>query len=274
MEYEIIVADDGSTDSNVTEANARIADMQQCRYIATGSNRGRAAIRNFLAGQSRFGRLLFMDCDIELPDDRFLQRYAACDTGTVVYGGVRTEGTPALARTNIRYIYEHAAEPHHTAQERNKRPYKSFRTTNFSIDRDTMLAHPFDERFRHYGYEDVFFGKELRRHGITIRHIDNPVVIRDFEPNDVFIAKTEEGLRTLHDFRDELNGYSNMLDAIKRMRHFIPTVVVKAWHRAFGQMERRHLCGQRPSQIIFNMYRLGYYMSLAEGRHDTDSQRK
>lgn len=235
IEYEIIVADDGSTDKEKIETNTQISNIPKCEYISRQENVGRAAIRNYLAARSKFDKLLFMDCDIELPDNDFLKKYIDIDTvDTVIYGGVCTEGTLQLAKHNIRYIYEHAEGPNHLAKERNKRPYKSFRTTNFMIARSIMTKHPFDERFRYYGYEDVFFGKKLKDNGIVIHHIDNPVVIKDFEPNDVFIAKTEESMRTLHTFRDELKDYSTMLGRIAYIRHFIPLFTIRVWHRLFS----------------------------------------
>ena len=64
IDYEIIVADDGSTDENTIQTNARINNIPQCSYIMRNENRGRAAIRNFLAKTARYDRLLFMDCDM------------------------------------------------------------------------------------------------------------------------------------------------------------------------------------------------------------------
>lgn len=269
LEYEIIVADDGSDNNAVKEANSSIGCLTHCRYISRSANTGRAAIRNFLAAQSRFEHLLFLDCDIRLPDGNFLQRYAQCGGGAVVYGGVRTvDKASSPGRGNIRYVYERAAEPHHTARERDKRPYKSFRTTNFLIRRDIMLDCPFDERFRHYGYEDVFFGKSLKHRGIAINHIDNPVLIADYEPNHVFVAKTEEALRTLHRFRNDLAGYSSMLERVGNMGRFMPMGIFRIWHRLFGKWELANLKGNRPRLFVFNIYRLGYYLSLNDSHED------
>lgn len=262
IEYEIIVADDGSPDKDKVEANRSIETIPHCTYIVRNVNAGRAAIRNFLSGRAAYGRLLFLDCDVSLPDGRFLERYLnSCDRD-VTYGGVCTDGDAGLLRGNIRFIYERASEPRHTAAERARRPYMSFRTTNFMISREAMLAHPFDERFRFYGYEDVLFGKQLQENGVGICHIDNPVAIKDFESNDIFIAKTEEGLRTLYRFRNELGGYSRMLTFIERTERFFPMAFVRLWHRIFGKLERRNLTGRRPILKLFDIYRLGYYLSL------------
>ncbi|MBP3512439.1 MAG: glycosyltransferase family 2 protein [Prevotella sp.] len=263
IEHEIIVADDGSTDESAIEANRQIDGIESCTYIIRGVNVGRAAIRNYLAGRSRYGRLLFLDCDMELPDDSFIERYAAEGGADIVDGGIRIGSRPAGSVRNIRFEYEHAAEPHHTAAERARRPFRSFRTTNFMISREAMDACPFDERFRHYGYEDVLFGKELERLGFAIRHIDNPTVLTDFETNDVFISKTEEAMRTLCMFRNELQGYSHLLDIEERLRSWRIAGAVRMWHRMFGRAERRLLVGGKAGVRTFDIYRLGYFMCRA-----------
>lgn len=120
-----------------------------------------------------------------------------------------------------------------------------------------MLQHPFDERFRHYGYEDVLFGKQLRQHAIPIHHLDNPLSFERFEPNEAFVSKTEEGLRTLFLFRHELQGYSRMLD-MPRCLH----APLRLWHRMFKNSERRNLCSPRPSLLLFKLYKAGYFLSL------------
>lgn len=125
-----------------------------------------------------------------------------------------------------------------------------------------MLAHPFDERFRFYGYEDVLLGKELYLCGAQIKHIDNPVLFKDYEPNGSFVAKTEEAMHTLHRFKIELQGYSRLLTLENKLRNIAPAI--RLWHMLFGKAERRILTGSSPNMTIFNLYRLGYYMSIKE----------
>ena len=125
-----------------------------------------------------------------------------------------------------------------------------------------MLAHPFDERFRHYGYEDVLLGKTLRQHHIPIVHIDNPLGFCTFETNPEFVAKTEEGLRTLHQFRDDLRGYSRLLTLVSGIHIPLILSLIRLWHRLFKNAERRNLCSSRPSLVLFKLYRLGYFLSL------------
>jgi glycosyltransferase involved in cell wall biosynthesis len=255
--YEIIVADDGSTDVEAIEENRSINQIEHCRVIIRSENCGRAAIRNFLASQARYSWLLFIDSDMVVCSDGFLQQYVQSEGYDVVDGGVRIG---KVQTGNLRSIYEKASEKHFTAEKRSQSTYRDFHTANFMIRRDLMLLHPFDERFRHYGYEDVLFGKTLELQGIPILHLDNPLSFEVFESNPDFVSKTEEGLRTLYLFRDELQGYSRLLTLAQRLTPVIP--LIRLWHRIFGGIERRQLTGSHPSLTIFNLYRIGYFISI------------
>lgn len=262
IEYEIIVGDDGSTREEIISQNKQIDALPHCRYIVRGENKGRAAIRNFLAQISRYEWLLFLDCDMQLPDRNFICRYLEHIGKGVIDGGIRIGGDKRILKNNIRYLYEHEAEPRHTAKERGKAPYKSFRTTNFMAERSVVCECPFDERIRHYGYEDVLFGKVLKKKGIPIKHIDNPMVLTDYEANEAFIEKAEEALRTLYEFKEQLRGYSNMLTKIGILQRIVPLWLIRWWHVLFGKLERKNLTGRHPSLRLFNLYRIGYYISL------------
>ena len=207
VDYEIIVADDGSTDQTSVEANLQIASLPGCQYVVRKENVGRAAIRNFLAQTAQYDHLLFIDSDMSVVSDQYIARYLSAGCDGVIDGGVTIGGDADALKGNLRYLYEKAEEPHHTAPERQLTPYQHLHTANLLIPRELMLKYPFDERFRHYGYEDVLLGKTLKRHRVPIRHIDNPMGFCAFETNADFVAKTEEGLRTLYQFREDLRGY-------------------------------------------------------------------
>ena len=256
--YEVIVADDGSTDRNVLESNRSINRLPNCRVVERQENSGRAAIRNFLASEARHPWLLFIDGDMVVCRNDYVRRYAdTTETDVVVDGGVVTGN---LTAGNLRSMYEKAAEHEHTAEQRQLSPYMDFHTANFMVRRDIMLAHPFDQRFRHYGYEDVFFGKQLRHDSIAITHIDNPMSFERFETNADFINKTEEGLRTLHTFRSELEGYSRLLAVVSRLSLLAP--FIRLFHCLFGRLLRCRLTGNHPNLLLFKAYRLGYYMTI------------
>ena len=261
--YEIIVADDGSTDERTVEANLGIATLVHCQYIIRKENAGRAVIRNFLAQEAQYDLLLFIDSDMSLVDDQYIRRYLAADCDTVVDGGVRIVGDEDEWRGNLRYLYEKAEEPHHTAPERQRTPYQHLHTANLLIRRELMLKYPFDERFRHYGYEDVLLGKTLRRHRVAIKHIDNPLGFSTFEANADFVAKTEEGLRTLYEFREDLRGYSRLLTLVSGIHIPLVKSMIRWMHRLAGPAVRRNLCSTHPRLFLFKLYKLGYYLCQA-----------
>ena len=262
IDYEIIVADDGSTDKETTAGNMAIQALPHCQYIIRQQNTGRACIRNFLAHEAQYAYVLFIDSDMTVKSADFLKNYMTCSGNDVIDGGISIAEESSNTKGNLRYEYEKAHRQLHEAAFRQKSPYHHLHTANLMMRRDIVAAHPFDERFRHYGYEDVLFGKALKQNGIPILHIDNPLGFDVFETNADFVAKTEEGLRTLHEFRNELRGYSNLLTLVNNLDHVIPTGLVRLWHRLMGAAERRHLCGSHPSLRIFNLYRLGYYLSI------------
>ena len=262
--YEILVGDDGSTDTEVVGKNQQIDAWPHCHYLRRAENIGRAAIRNFLAQTAQFDYLLFIDSDMTLVRPDYLSKYVSMEGTDVVDGGVAIGGDANALKDNLRYRYEKAAEQEHTVERRQQNPYHDFHTANFLIRRDLMLTHPFDERFRYYGYEDVLFGKQLRTDHITITHIDNPMGFCTFESNPDFIAKTEEGLRTLSQFRHELRGYSRILTFVEGIHIPLILWIIRLFHRLFGGLIRRNLCSAHPSLRLFSLYKLGYFLNFLE----------
>ena len=267
--YEIIVADDGSTDDACIDANRVIGDMLHCRYVRMEHNVGRAQIRNVLISESCGDYVLLMDSDLFLCDDNYLYRYAT-STADVVYGGTRIGGDGLVMvdneantehlKGNLRYIYEKKAEPSHRAFFRQLRPNQEISVCNLYARRDIMEAHPFDSRFKAYGYEDVLFGKRLAESGIEVTHIDNPVLINEFEPNSVFVKKTEEAILTLCRFEQDLEGYSNLKTKVAALGRYIPLSLFRLWHRIMKNKEKRNLTGPKPSLLLFKLYKLGFFL--------------
>lgn len=267
--YEIIVADDCSTDAACIDANRVIGDMLHCRYLRMEQNVGRAQIRNVLISESRGDYVLLIDSDLFLCDDNYLYKYAT-STADVVYGGTRiggeglamvdNEANTENLKGNLRYIYEKKAEPSHRAAFRQLRPNQEISVCNLYARRDIMEAHPFDSRFKAYGYEDVLFGKRLAECGIEVTHIDNPVLINEFEPNSVFVKKTEEAILTLCRFEQDLEGYSNLKTKVTTLGRYIPLSLFRLWHRIMKNKEKRNLTGSKPSLLLFKLYKLGFFL--------------
>lgn len=260
-DFEIIVVEDGSTDLASVACNRPLARMDCVRHIVHEENKGRAAIRNWLADEARFDTLLYLDCDVALRTSDFLQCYLK-EKAPVVCGGIRIGGDARLLRHNLRYRYEKAFDRRHPVRCFQDPTCMDFHTANFLIAHRVMEVCRFDERFRRYGYEDVFFGKTLQQTGLSVSHIDNPVWLTQYETNTCFMEKTEEALRTLYDFRAELQSHSRLLQQVSRLKRFSLLPFVRALHRGFGSILRRNLSGHHPVCPLFNAYKLLFFASL------------
>lgn len=258
-EFEIIVADDGSSVTSYVEHNLRIERLEGVRYITRKQNVGRSAIRNFLISQAQGEWLLFIDGDLTLDNPHFIRRYLQTKSNVVV-GGIRIGGDPDIWKDNLRYRYEKAYEQKNTLQDRQCHATKHFRTTNFLAHKDIMTEHSFDENFVQYGYEDVLFGKSLAMDHIAIMHIDNPITLDFFESNSEFLDKTEQSLRTLYTFRNQLKGYSQLLETAEKIKKLHLQKLVNAAYFLVGQRIKKHLQGNNPSIFLFNVYKLMYYI--------------
>lgn len=261
--YEILVAEDGSDDVEKTGKNSQVAAMAHCRYIKRDNNVGRAAIRNFLAKEAQFEWLLFLDCDVDIDNCAFFSNYIeAAATHKVVYGGLSIGGDSEKLRSNLRYIYEKRSEPRQTAAIRNGHPYQSFRTTNFFIARAVMLAHPFNEHIRTYGYEDVMFGKAMQESRIPIFHIDNQVHYMHYEDNLRYLSKTEEAMRTLYDFRNDLADFSSLIALQGKLHSCRIDLLFDVMFRFMHKRWREKLISPHPSVGIYNAYRFCLFNHL------------
>ena len=266
LRYEIIVADDGSTSQAVISRNRRIDALPECTYIVRGRNVGRAAIRNFLARTASYGWLLFMDSDLKVRSGSFLKNYLDADAPETAYGGYTISGDAGKLRGNLRYRYETRYSRNASAEERRKRPYDMFHMSNFAIRRDIMLAHPLDERVTRYGHEDLLFGKTLKKAGVSVTHIDNPLSFEDFETNASFMAKTEESVIMLNELRDELRGYSAVIAAADKLGRMRLMPLAAALFRILAKPIKNNLTGNNPSVLLFNMYKLGMFCSLENSK--------
>lgn len=265
LHYEIIVGDDGSTDKEVVETNNAINLYKGCRVMVYGSNRGRSIIRNSLSQEAKYKWLLFLDSDVNINNQAlFIKNYVSeASEVPVIYGGIILPDVDHRLAGNLRYRYEKSCIGRFTAEKRTIHPYKSFRTINFLIRKDIMLAHPFNSTIQSYGYEDVLLGKSLCADDVAIKHIDNPVCMQDFEPNDIFLRKTEESCRTLYSLKDSLTDYSSLLSLTENVMRSGLSAIVSALFTTTKNALTNNLCGSNPSVLLYNMYRVGYIVNHA-----------
>lgn len=256
ISFEIIIADDGSTDRSFIDENKSLSLLTHVQYLIRKKNIGRAAIRNVLVQQANYSWLLFIDGDLFIKNDSYIHRYLAFDeNNTVVYGGYTISGNYP---DNLRWRIEKKHEEKSSADKRQQHPYHDFHTCNFLVKKDIMKRIPFNEKIREYGYEDVLWGKQLKEHHITLTHIDNPVSFERFEDNKTFIHKTEEALRTLYTLSASLKGYSSVLN------YSSLHPLLKFLYGRIGKYLRKQLIDNNPPLFLFYIYKLLYYHNIEQ----------
>ena len=100
LRYEVIVADDGSTDKHLCLLNEELLDLEHVRYITREKNIGRACIRNFLVQQATYEWVLFVDSDLSIIREDYILSYIQLDsTFLVAYGGYEVGNESCILTT-------------------------------------------------------------------------------------------------------------------------------------------------------------------------------
>lgn len=259
--FEILVGEDGTSAANLNLNNTS-DNLPNYRRIVKTHNIGRAKMRNLLALESRYSNLIFIDSDAIVEKSDFLAIYAeALKSYSVVCGGLYHADKCPNNNCSLRYRYEKETDKKRDALTRSKAPYDRFSTFNFAIKKDIFVAILFDDSITRYGHEDTLFGKELEKRGIKIKHIENRLLHNGLEDNATFLAKTEQALFNLKEMKDKI-GETPLLIAVHKLQKFhLEGLFMAFWKRCKGIL-KKNLLGNKPSLKIFNIYKLGYYISL------------
>ncbi len=265
LSYEIIIGDDGSTDLSIVESNNKLAEFENCRFLRYEINRGRSAIRNSLADNAQYNWLLFIDGGhMRICRDNFLLKYLSSNEDwQVVYGGYCLS-TPSDSGngSNLRYKFECRSKRNSNAELRNRTSFEDFHSSNFMLHKYAASQIRFDERFTKYGYEDVIMGRDMRNSNFEVHHIDNPTMFTGYEDNKAFLRKTIESLHTLKEFENELQDYSKLIKHAHLLKNTGMSILVKHLFSIRKEKWIENLEGSNPSLLIFNLFKLGYFLSL------------
>ena len=258
--YEIIVADDCSTDKDLQAKSRLVAETHEnCRYFGLPHNIGRSAIRNFMADQSQYEKLLFLDCDAEVKDKQFLKKYMeASHRASVVCGGLTHPDEIPQKGQELRYLYEKNAAFERSAGFRSQNPYLRFTSFSFLIEKDVFMKIRFDESYVRYGYEDVQFGHELEQNGVSILHIDNPLAHVGLDDSASYLNKTRQAVQNAFDHKDEIGDSSKLLTHYNKVKSVRLRWLFRFIWVFFQRSMEKNLLGPKPALRIFSLYKLCY----------------
>ena len=276
--FEILCYDDGSDDP-IKAHNRQIQEWSHVFYHELPQNIGRSAIRNLLAHNATQPYLLFNDCDARTTHPKYIEQYInfiqekpAKDL--VVYGGhTYPEHPPARFNGLLHWTYgrEKDEKP---ASEREIKPYLTFKTINFLIGRSLFLHTKFNETLQGYGHEDTLMALNLRKQGITIHHIDNPVCHIGLVDNQTFIQKTLESVSNAAQLIRQ--GYLKNETSLSKTYFWLKRLGLQGLglklFKRYKSRIREKLDVEKPSLRLLDIYKLGMLLiSINQLSDDTNS---
>lgn len=196
IDFEIICFDDSSK-SELNTQNEAINTLSFSVFKSLEKNIGRSAIRNLLAKTAKYSWLLFLDADVKPVNITFIKNYIACfkKDKTIFCGGVSYEEN-SKNKNLIRYKYGKKHEEI-SIEKRKQKPNKYFLTANFLIQKEVFSTVSFNESLVTYGYEDLFFSKEIVKKSYKIAQIENRVYHLGIDTNKEFLEKTALAIKNL-----------------------------------------------------------------------------
>jgi glycosyltransferase involved in cell wall biosynthesis len=262
--YEILVQDDAS--KSFLEENTEINLLQHCSYTLNHENLGRGNNINLLNNRTQFDCVLIMEADAFPEKKTYLKDLIASinqDT-QVLFGGVTYPNEKPEKEKLLRWKYGNERESV-SLNERLKNPYNFIFTWNLLLKKEILSKHHFPYNVKDYGYEDVVFIKQLKENKILIQHIENRLVHHNAETSLVFINKTENAVRTLHQLilskKLELSD-TKIGKAYKIIQFWQLQTIATFLFKKTSKMMTANLTSSNPSLIVLDFYKLGYFCLL------------
>ena len=262
IDFEIICIDDGSFSSK-NDLNQKINLLTNSKFIELKKNIGRINNRLLLAKKSQYEWLIFLDVDTLPNEDNFLKNYIdQLNKGTLIIGGCIYK-KPENENFSLRYKFGKLREQINS-DIRNKNPYKYVSSGNFMCKKDVLIDVLASINSISYG-NDYIFGSLIKKKGIDIKHIDNPVLIDNIDENQIFIKKTHHALDNL------ISSYNNKIiknHSISILKAYIildsllmKNIFVKITD-LFKNLLNRNLHCKDPNLFLFDLYRLNYLCKI------------
>jgi len=264
IDFEILCLDDNS-DQNYKTQNSELKEIKNVVYEELKENIGRSKIRNRLAQTAQYSYLLFLDCDSQTVDDRFINRYVEnLSDNKLIYGGrCYEENPPQEENQYFRWWYGVNRETINASQ-RSKQPYHAFMTNNFLIPKTIFDSIRLDENLQGYGHEDTLFGLELKNRGVLIEHVNNPLCHIGLETFDEYLTKTKEGIQNLKKLIDE----KKIDKSVKLYRYYCLLKKIGVTNNILNYFKKneseilKKLQDKQANLKWFDLYKLGYLISL------------
>lgn len=259
--FEIIVCNDNSEeifDFDFTEENIIT--------ILNSTNIGRTETRQKLANKAKFKWLLFLDADVLPVNSSFVNKYIQILNSNkyeVSFGGFKYKDKVPPSDKILRWKYGKLKEDV-LPNLRNQNPYKVIISANLLIQKKIFKSINTELKGNHYGY-DTIFSLRLKEQNVKIIHVDNPVWHLGLETNSVYLSKKERATKTifkLYKVKKITAGSNDLLKTFELVRKLYLINFIAYFFEKTKKLFRKNILGTKPSIILLNAYKLGYFCKL------------
>lgn len=265
--FEIIVQDDASPLNSNTDNNQKINLLSDCRFERNDTNLGRGQNRNALIQKAQFDWVLLMDCDMFPKSKGLIQNYIhqiQNSNHSVYFGGLQYRAEKPEKSQLLRWVFGKSREEI-PLSKRQSHPYDYCLISNILIRKTVLLEHPFNTAIYQYGYEDLVFILELKKHRIPIIHLENEAFHLNLESSAIFLEKFHSSLQNLQWILDHqiLQAEDTALTrTYAKISKFGLTRLAAYCFRISQSLMTKQLLSAKPSLFVFDLYRLGYFCKL------------
>lgn len=267
---EIVCADDASPDPRFGAAAVTVAeavDGTAVTVLLAGRNRGRSRIRNLLAERARGGHVLFLDGDMSVERETFLADYIALIRSRpvgIAFGGFDMELGVDDDPSHDLHVWSSRRDHCLPAVDRQRDPAKYAYTSNLLVRRDVMLACPFSDAFRGWGWEDVDWAIRAMKLAPIVQ-VDNPAVHRGFSSAEVLLRKYRESVPNFEVLYGRHPGEVERLPLFRaaRLAARLPFPRAILWLLEATVSDRFRILPMRLRDMSLKLYRAWLYRDIA-----------
>ncbi|MGI9527448.1 MAG: glycosyltransferase family 2 protein [Weeksellaceae bacterium] len=265
ISFEILVSDDCSTNLHTLRDNKTFQHLSRTRYLRPKQNLGNDQNRNLLAKEAVYEWLLFVDADMKIIKDDFIQKYinfitqndADAFSGGICYNELNNP--KHLLRWKVGKRYEEINEDIKTDA------YLGFRGSNFIIKKEVFLNVPFLKLPQKYGYQDTVFGINLKLKGYHLKLINNPAEHLGMMDSTSFLNKTEEAIAYalyLDKHHPEIAKYIKIIKVFRLLKLLRVNALISNVFSITKKIVYRNIVSNQPNLWLFQWYKLGYMCYL------------
>lgn len=267
MEGEIILLDDCSADESLI-VNQSLQNISSVKFYKNEKNEGRMLARQKLSTLASLEYFLFLDCDSEIVNDDFLEKYFELINKKIPLasgGRIYTNTPPADCTYTLHWKYGSKRE------SRQQKQGIAFQSNNFLIKKEIFNRLDTSLQLPGYGHEDSWWGIQFEQAGISCFFLNNPVLHANIENANNYLEKSEQALANLLILEKKIDNkllrkHIRIYRWYRKIKSTGLSGLYLFFEKMFDNYFRRNLLSCKPNLYYFDCYRLAVLLRLAKAK--------